>query len=248
MPPGIGQTFQPGGDVDPIPVEPFAFDDHIAQVDADAKLHLPMFRQLGVLHFEFVLNLDRAAHGIDHTGELGQQIITGRIDHAATVLLDQRGDQCTIGGEGADGGFFIVPHEAAVAGDIGAEDRRQLALHADWASGQASLLLSAGDYPADSLPLSMRKIFAESGLLAHADSEILRGVSRTEYPMSRIVVISGTEGERRINYSVLTPREIDRRLSAYQRQHGTFVSSFIATTANLARPKTLWSSSTGSRC
>jgi hypothetical protein len=44
--------------------------------------------------------------------------------------------------------------------------------------------------------------------------------------MSRIVVISGTEGERRIDYSVLTPREIDRRLSAYQRQHGSFRKFF----------------------
>ena len=49
-----------------------AFDDHIAEVDADAKLHLPMFGQLGILLFECVLNLHRAAHGIDHTGELGQ--------------------------------------------------------------------------------------------------------------------------------------------------------------------------------
>ena len=40
--------------------------------------------------------------------------------------------------------------------------------------------------------------------------------------MSRIVVISGTEGERRIDYSALTSREIDRRLSAYQKRHGSF--------------------------
>lgn len=40
--------------------------------------------------------------------------------------------------------------------------------------------------------------------------------------MSRIVVISGTDGERRIDYSVLTAREIDRKLRAYQRQHGSF--------------------------
>ena len=40
--------------------------------------------------------------------------------------------------------------------------------------------------------------------------------------MSRIVVISGTEGERRIDYSVLPSREIDQRLRAYQKQHGSF--------------------------
>ena len=43
MPPGIGETLQPGGDVDAVAVESLAFDDHIAQVDADAKLHLTLF-------------------------------------------------------------------------------------------------------------------------------------------------------------------------------------------------------------
>ena len=48
-PTGNREAFQPRGDVDPIPIESLAFDDHIAQVDANAKLHLPMVRQLGVL-------------------------------------------------------------------------------------------------------------------------------------------------------------------------------------------------------
>ena len=64
-------------------------------------------------------------------------------------MLDQGGDQGTIGGEGADGGFFIVAHEAAVARDIGAEDRRQLAFHPDGGRlvrHHASSL--TGDYPA----------------------------------------------------------------------------------------------------
>ncbi len=40
--------------------------------------------------------------------------------------------------------------------------------------------------------------------------------------MSRIVVISGTEGERRIDYSLLSPKEIDKRVRAYQKQYGSF--------------------------
>jgi hypothetical protein len=44
--------------------------------------------------------------------------------------------------------------------------------------------------------------------------------------MSRIVVISGTEGERRIDYSTLAPKEIDRRLRAYQKQYGSFRKFF----------------------
>ena len=84
-----------------------------------------------ILHLECVLNLDGTAHGIHHTGELGQQVVAGGIDHTATVLLNQGRNDRTIGGEGADGGFFIVAHETAVPRHIGAEDRRQLAFHAD---------------------------------------------------------------------------------------------------------------------
>ena len=68
---GNREAFQSRGDVDPIAIESFTFHDHIAQIDANAKLHLPMFRQLGVLLFECVLNFHCAAHRIHHTGELG---------------------------------------------------------------------------------------------------------------------------------------------------------------------------------
>ena len=44
--------------------------------------------------------------------------------------------------------------------------------------------------------------------------------------MSRIVVISGTEGERRIDYSILSPKEIDRKVIAYQQQYGSFRKFF----------------------
>ena len=40
--------------------------------------------------------------------------------------------------------------------------------------------------------------------------------------MSRIVVIRGTQGERRIDYSTLSPKEIDKRVRAYQKQYGSF--------------------------
>ena len=106
-----------------------------------------------------MLNLDGAVHGIDHTGKLGQQIITGRIDHPAAVLLDERGDHLAVGGEGADGGFFIVPHETAVACDIGAEDRRQLAFHADCGRLVRHHFSSlTGDYPARAEWMSMLRV------------------------------------------------------------------------------------------
>jgi hypothetical protein len=38
MPPGLGQTLQPRGHVDPFAVEVVAVDHHIADIDADAEL------------------------------------------------------------------------------------------------------------------------------------------------------------------------------------------------------------------
>jgi hypothetical protein len=32
---GVGQGFDPRGDVDAVPIEVLAFDDHVAEVDAD---------------------------------------------------------------------------------------------------------------------------------------------------------------------------------------------------------------------
>jgi hypothetical protein len=52
------------------------------------------------------------------------------------MVLDKRGDQGTIGGEGTDGGFLVISHEATVADNIRAEDCGQLALHAN--CGRAS--------------------------------------------------------------------------------------------------------------
>ena len=76
IPPGFGQTLQPRGNVHPVPIDPLALDHHVAQVDADAKLHPALrqanrrFRSLNVL-----LDLDGALHGIHDAGKLGQQVI-----------------------------------------------------------------------------------------------------------------------------------------------------------------------------
>jgi len=44
-----------------------------------------------------VLNLDGATHGINYTGKLRQEVIAGRIDDAASVVVDERRDHCPIG-------------------------------------------------------------------------------------------------------------------------------------------------------
>ena len=40
--------------------------------------------------------------------------------------------------------------------------------------------------------------------------------------MSKIVAIKGTEGEREMDYSTLSPKEIDKRIKAHEKRFGNF--------------------------
>src|SRR5262249_35244037 len=120
---------QARGDIDPIAVKALTFDDDISDVDPDAKLHPALLWHFGISPFEFVLDLDCTLHGIDHAGKLGQKVIAGGVYHAATLLLNEGGHDRAIGSQGADGCLFILPHEAAVAFDIGTEDGGKFTRH-----------------------------------------------------------------------------------------------------------------------
>src|SRR5215813_7879533 len=135
------QALEPRGNIDPIAVDPFSLDHYIAQVEADAKLHLAVVRQVRVFGFQFLLDLHRTTHGIDHTGKLGQQVIAGRVHHPAAMLLNKRGHDLPVGSQGADGGFFILTHETAIAFDISTEDGGELTFHG-YPSSLAIILLT----------------------------------------------------------------------------------------------------------
>ena len=40
--------------------------------------------------------------------------------------------------------------------------------------------------------------------------------------MSRILAIRGTEGEREVDYSALSLKEIQKRIKAYEKRHGSY--------------------------
>src|SRR3954462_14283088 len=80
-------------------------------------------------YLQLFLNSYRRLHRIHRAGKLGQKIITGRVYDPATILLDRRGYEFSVGCERPNGCFFILPHEATVPLDVSAEDRRELAFH-----------------------------------------------------------------------------------------------------------------------
>ena len=85
----LGQLLKPRGDVHAIAVDgSVVLLDHIAQVDADAKLHAPVLGQLVVALGEFVLDFVGAVHGFDGAGEFGQDAVAGGVDESPAVGLD----------------------------------------------------------------------------------------------------------------------------------------------------------------
>ena len=101
--------------------------DYVAEVDADAELHAPVWRELNVVTFEHLLHLDRGLDRLDRTRELRQQRIARRVDHAAAAARHQAGDDFAIGLEGLDGGGLVGRHQTGIADHVCAQDRGQLA-------------------------------------------------------------------------------------------------------------------------
>src|SRR6185369_5771255 len=66
---GLGERFQPGGDVDSVTVDSGVVVDHIAEVDADAKPHASMLGHFLVALRHRGLDLDRARRRGDDAGE-----------------------------------------------------------------------------------------------------------------------------------------------------------------------------------
>src|SRR5262249_54777585 len=84
----LGQALEPRGEGDAVAENVLLVVDHVAEVDADAVFDASGLRHAGVTLAHAALNLDRAAHGVDHRGELDQRAIAGQFHELAAVLLD----------------------------------------------------------------------------------------------------------------------------------------------------------------
>jgi hypothetical protein len=89
-PAGVGQGFDPGGDVDAVAVE-------VVALDVTSPRLMPMRSSMRLFGPTSVLcsgiaccTRDRAAHRIDDAGKLHQYAVAGGLDDAAMVLGDLR--------------------------------------------------------------------------------------------------------------------------------------------------------------
>src|SRR5204862_3027563 len=111
---------------DPIAEDITVLAHDVAEIDAHPKCQPPIFWNCTVSFRHRLLQANRAAHRLNGAGELREDTVSGRLNYAATMLLDPRPD------DGSQellqllvGPFLVTLHQAAVADDISCEDRRQ---------------------------------------------------------------------------------------------------------------------------
>ena len=85
---------------------------------------------IGVARDHPALDRSGAGYGIDHTPELDEQAVAGRLDDPAMVGCDRGVDQTfPMSLQGAQRSDLVDTHEAAVPGHIHGQDSRQSPLH-----------------------------------------------------------------------------------------------------------------------
>src|SRR5262249_52290052 len=123
----FGDALQARRNVDPVSIDVLAFDDDVAQVDADAKLDAAAFGRGAVAVGHTGLDREGAAHGLDRAGEIHQQAVAGTLHDASLVRGDVRLDEfANMLFEPPKRAFLVLAHESAITGDVSRQDRSEL--------------------------------------------------------------------------------------------------------------------------
>jgi hypothetical protein len=88
-PTGLSKALQASCDIDPVAVDIVAFDDHISQVDADAKLQPFAFFGCRLSLGNAVLPGEGASNSVHYTGKLHQEPIAHQLNDTSMMLVDQ---------------------------------------------------------------------------------------------------------------------------------------------------------------
>ena len=136
MAPGSARLFQPSRNIDPVAEQVLAIDHDIADMHADAELHGLVGGSARILYRG--LHRDRALHGVDRAGEVGDDAVAGGVEDAAPVRRDQPVDDHAACLQPAERGNLVMRHQPAVAGNVGGENRCELSF--DGLTGHTWLL------------------------------------------------------------------------------------------------------------
>jgi hypothetical protein len=134
----LAQSRRPGRDIHGIAEKVVALHHDVADVHPDPKSHLLIGRSIQIrLRYGF-LHVNSTLHRVNGTGEIGDETAASRVKDPTTIRGDQGIDDGPIRGEGTKGADLILPHQAAVALDIGENATAQA-----WPRGFRDLSLQA---------------------------------------------------------------------------------------------------------
>ena len=90
---GLGQAFEPGGDVYAIAEDVAVLDHDVTHVDTNAEVDAPVIGYRSVTLDHSRLHIGRTTQGIHHAAKLDEQPITRRLNEPAIVRGDRRINQ-----------------------------------------------------------------------------------------------------------------------------------------------------------
>ena len=127
---GLGDAFELRGDVDPVAHQiAVALLDHVAEVNAHAKLDASVRWRAGVALNHCALDFDRAAHGVDHAAKFDDEAVARSLDDSAVMDGDCRIDEIAAQRpEPCQRPIFVRAREAAEVDDVAGQDRGELAI------------------------------------------------------------------------------------------------------------------------
>src|SRR5207248_1815103 len=86
----LRQALEPRRQIDAVAIEVAILDDHVAEIDADAKLDLLALGESRIRRSHALLHIHGALYGVDHAGELDQHAIAHQFEDPAAMPGDQR--------------------------------------------------------------------------------------------------------------------------------------------------------------
>jgi hypothetical protein len=99
--------------------------DHVAEMDADAKLNTTLRGEAGVSFYHATLHLDGASHGIDHASKFDEASVTSALNNAPVMHGNGGIDQvATQRPQPRQRPILVGAGEPAIAGHIRRQDCR----------------------------------------------------------------------------------------------------------------------------
>jgi hypothetical protein len=98
-------------------------------MNTDTELQTLLTRSSGGVRVGYrALDCQSAAYGVNHTRELGEDTVSGRIGYPAPMVGDTAVDDLAVSLKSSHGALLVGPHQPRVTCHVGCENRHEAAL------------------------------------------------------------------------------------------------------------------------